>query len=75
MAAVVVTGVPDKAFQLVSADELSPDAVCINFSTIKNFTDEAAEQARVFIPRVGPMTVTMALRNTLRLFNSYHQSG
>lgn len=69
---VVITGVPSKEFPLVSADEISAEACCINFSTIKNFAKDATEKARVFIPRVGPMTVTMALRNTARLCRSYH---
>jgi methylenetetrahydrofolate dehydrogenase (NADP+)/methenyltetrahydrofolate cyclohydrolase len=68
----VVTGVPDRNFALIQASEIRSDAVCINFSTIKNFDDAAREKARIFIPRVGPMTVTMALRNTIRLFENFH---
>jgi methylenetetrahydrofolate dehydrogenase (NADP+)/methenyltetrahydrofolate cyclohydrolase len=64
---IVVTGVPVASFPLVRADELAPGAICINFSTLKNFADDVREKAAVFVPRVGPMTVTMALRNTLRL--------
>ena len=64
---VVITGVPSRAFPLVMADEIRAGAVCLNFSTLKNFDDAAAAKARVFIPRVGPMTVTMALRNLVRL--------
>jgi methylenetetrahydrofolate dehydrogenase (NADP+)/methenyltetrahydrofolate cyclohydrolase len=44
--------------------------VCLNFSTVANFSDDAVAQAAVFIPRVGPMTVTMALRNTVRLYRN-----
>ena len=69
---IVVTGVPSREFPLIRAEEIRDNAVCINFSTIKNYTREAAEKARIFVPRVGPMTVTIALRNTLRLFHSYH---
>jgi methylenetetrahydrofolate dehydrogenase (NADP+)/methenyltetrahydrofolate cyclohydrolase len=64
---VVVTGVPSRSFPLVKAEEIRAEAVCLNFSTLKNFEDGAAEKARVFVPRVGPMTVTMALRNLVRL--------
>ncbi len=64
---VVITGVPSRQFELVRADEIRPGAVCANFSTIKNFADDVVEKASVFIPRVGPMTVTMALRNIVRL--------
>jgi methylenetetrahydrofolate dehydrogenase (NADP+)/methenyltetrahydrofolate cyclohydrolase len=65
---VVVTGVPSRAFPLVAAREIKAGAICLNFSTIKNFEEDVVERASVFVPRVGPMTVTMALRNTLRLY-------
>ena len=71
---IVVTGVPSKEFPLIRGDEINDSSVCINFSTVKNYTNEAMEKARIFVPRVGPMTVTMALRNTLRLYRSYHTS-
>lgn len=64
---VVITGVPSRDFELVSARELREGVVAVNFSTLKNFADDATEVASAFVPRVGPMTVTMALRNTLRL--------
>ena len=64
---VVITGVPSRRFELVAAAELREGVVAVNFSTHKNFADDAKEVAAAFVPRVGPMTVTMALRNTLRL--------
>jgi len=64
---VVITGVPSRTFPLVTAAEIRPGTVCVNFSTIKNFADDVVEKAGVFIPRVGTMTVTMALRNIVRL--------
>lgn len=67
---VVVTGVPSREFRPIGADELRPGVVCVNFSTIKNFRDDVVERASAFVPRVGPMTVTMALRNTLRLYRN-----
>jgi methylenetetrahydrofolate dehydrogenase (NADP+)/methenyltetrahydrofolate cyclohydrolase len=69
---IVVTGVPSRDFALVRADELKPGVVAVNFSTFKNFADDVEAKARVFVPRVGPMTVAMALRNALRLYESYH---
>lgn len=69
---VIITGVPSREFPLVSASEIRQGAVCINVSTLKNFADDIAERASVFVPRVGPMTVAMALRNTLRLYDNYH---
>ena len=68
----VITGVPSRDFELVQQRELKHGAVCINFSTMKNFADDVETVAKAFVPRVGPMTVTMALRNTLRLFDHYH---
>ena len=67
---IVITGVPSKTFELVGPSEIKPGAVCLSFSTAKNFTDDIVDKAGVYIPRVGPMTVTMALRNTLRLFRN-----
>ena len=64
---VIVTGVPSRAFPLVTKREIKEGAICLNFSTLKNFADDVLEKASVFVPRVGPMTVTIALRNTLRL--------
>jgi methylenetetrahydrofolate dehydrogenase (NADP+)/methenyltetrahydrofolate cyclohydrolase len=64
---VVVTGVPSRSFPLVTKHEIKEGAICLNFSTLKNFADDVPEKASVFVPRVGPMTVTIALRNTLRL--------
>ena len=68
---IVITGVPSRNFPLVTAAEIALGAVCLNFSTLKNFAPEVVDKASVWIPRVGPMTVTMALRNTLRLYNAH----
>ncbi len=68
---IVVTGVPSRSFPLVSAREIRDGVLCVNFSTLKNFDDDIHGKAGAFIPRVGPMTVTMALRNTLRLYDNY----
>ncbi len=70
---IVITGVPSRAFPLVRAGEIRDGAVCLNFSTMKNFDEDVLTKAGVFCPRVGPMTVTMALRNTLRLHKSAQQ--
>jgi methylenetetrahydrofolate dehydrogenase (NADP+) / methenyltetrahydrofolate cyclohydrolase len=65
---VIVTGVPSRAFPLVRADEIKAGAICLNFSTLRNFDEGILDKASAFVPRVGPMTVTMALRNTVRLY-------
>ena len=41
---------------------------------MKNFADDVLEKAAAYVPRVGPMTVTMALRNTVRLYKHTHAS-
>lgn len=68
----VITGVPSKGFARIRAEEIQPHAICLNFATIKNFEPEAEEKAELFIPRVGPVTVAMCMRNTLRLYHTYH---
>lgn len=70
VADIVVTGVPNRTFERIAARELKPEAVCVNFSTFANFENDVKDVAKVFVPRVGPMTVTMALRNTLRLYQN-----
>jgi len=69
---IVITGVPDKYFRKVSASEIKPGTVCINFSTYPNFEDDIETHTDIYIPRVGPMTVAMCMRNTLRLFRNFH---
>lgn len=69
----VITGVPGKQFNLITGKEINPRAVCINFSSSPNFAEEVTERARMFVPRVGPMTVAMCMRNTLRLYENFHQ--
>jgi methylenetetrahydrofolate dehydrogenase (NADP+)/methenyltetrahydrofolate cyclohydrolase len=72
---VVITGVPSRQFEKVRAAELRPGTVCLNFSSVQNFEDDAKEKAAVYIPRVGPMTIAMCLRNALRLFENHHVQG
>jgi methylenetetrahydrofolate dehydrogenase (NADP+)/methenyltetrahydrofolate cyclohydrolase len=69
---IVITGVPSKHFELVRGSELREGCLCINFSTYRNFSDDILGTAGSFVPRVGPMTVLMAIRNALRL---HHNAG
>jgi 5,10-methylene-tetrahydrofolate dehydrogenase/methenyl tetrahydrofolate cyclohydrolase len=64
---VVITGVPSREFPLVTGAEIRPGAICVNFSQLRNFDDSVLEVASAFVPRVGPMTVAMAVRNLVRL--------
>ena len=70
---IVVTGVPSAAFPRISAAELKSEASCINFSSIPNYETDVADHVRIFVPRVGPMTVAMCMRNTIRLFENFHR--
>lgn len=70
---IVITGVPSKSFEKVRAEELKPGAVCLNFSSIQNFEPDAQAASGTYIPRVGPMTVAMCMRNALQLYRNYHQ--
>ncbi|MEO0470110.1 MAG: bifunctional methylenetetrahydrofolate dehydrogenase/methenyltetrahydrofolate cyclohydrolase [Bacteroidota bacterium] len=72
MSDIVVTGVPSEKFPLVTAEEIREEAVCVNFSEIENFTEAAREKSRIYIPRVGPVTVAMSIRNSLRLYENFH---
>ncbi|WP_226345833.1 bifunctional methylenetetrahydrofolate dehydrogenase/methenyltetrahydrofolate cyclohydrolase [Agilicoccus flavus] len=67
---VVITGVPSPDFELVRAEEIKDGAICVNFSQFRNFAPDVPERAASFVPRVGPMTVTMAMRNALRLYRT-----
>ena len=69
---IIITGVPGSDFELVKPEEVPGDAVCINFSSEQNFTEDVKSHVRAFIPRVGPMTVAMCMRNTIRLFEHFH---
>ncbi|ACF11106.1 tetrahydrofolate dehydrogenase/cyclohydrolase [Chlorobaculum parvum NCIB 8327] len=72
---IVITGVPSKVFDKIKADELKSGAVCLNFSSIQNFEPDAKESAGLYIPRVGPMTVAMCMRNALQLYRNYHHEA
>ncbi|NTW51272.1 MAG: bifunctional methylenetetrahydrofolate dehydrogenase/methenyltetrahydrofolate cyclohydrolase [Chlorobiaceae bacterium] len=72
---VVITGVPSRQFEKIRASELKPGAVCLNFSSVQNFDGDAKAVAGRYIPRVGPMTVAMCMRNALQLYRNYHQNG
>ncbi|QCR20172.1 bifunctional methylenetetrahydrofolate dehydrogenase/methenyltetrahydrofolate cyclohydrolase [Agrococcus sp. SGAir0287] len=64
---VVVSAVPAPAFEPITGAELKPGALLVNVAERRNFDDSALEVASAFVPRVGPLTVTMATRNLVRL--------
>ena len=69
---IIITGVPGSSFALVKREEVPSNSVCVNFSSEKNFNEDVESHVRTFIPRVGPMTVAMCMRNTIRLFENFH---
>jgi methylenetetrahydrofolate dehydrogenase (NADP+)/methenyltetrahydrofolate cyclohydrolase len=69
---IIITGVPGSSFALVKREEVHSNSVCVNFSSEKNFNEDVESHVKTFIPRVGPMTVAMCMRNTIRLFENFH---
>lgn len=69
---IVITGVPSRHFRRISCDEIAAGTVCVNFSSFPNFEDDVNTHTDIYIPKVGPMTVAMCMRNTLRLYRNFH---
>lgn len=67
---VVITGVPSRAFEKVRGEEIGDNVTCLNFSFVQNFEDSAKRKAGVYVPRVGPMTIAMCIRNAIRLYDN-----
>jgi len=65
---VVVTGVPIKDYK-VATKWLKDGCVAINFSQYKNFEEDVAERASMYVPAIGKVTVAMLERNLLRLYD------
>ncbi|KAH0545059.1 NAD-dependent 5,10-methylenetetrahydrafolate dehydrogenase [Glutinoglossum americanum] len=63
---VVISGVPGDRFK-VPVELLRDGAVCINFSSEKNFGPEVKEKASIYVPAIGKMTIVVLLRNLLRI--------
>lgn len=62
---VVISGVPSRSFK-VPTHLLREGAVCINFSSEKNFDkDEVKEKASIYVPAIGKVTIVILLRNLL----------
>lgn len=75
----IITGVPSRAFEKIRGEEIGENATCLNFSFYQNFEASAKTKASVYIPRVGPMTISMCIRNAVRLYENnrdvYENSG
>ncbi|KAF2397569.1 NAD(P)-binding protein [Trichodelitschia bisporula] len=66
---VVISGVPGDKYK-VPLDLLRNGAVCINFSSEKNFAPEVKQKAAIYVPAIGKVTIVVLLRNLLRLLNN-----
>ncbi|WFD36195.1 methylenetetrahydrofolate dehydrogenase (NAD(+)) [Malassezia cuniculi] len=63
---VVIGGVPAASYK-IPTEWIKENAVCINFSSEKNFEKDVRSRASAYLPAVGKITVSMLQRNLLRL--------
>lgn len=62
---VVISGVPGDKFK-VPTNLIRDGAVCINFSSEKNFDGPTVkEKASIYVPAIGKVTIAVLLRNLL----------
>jgi methylenetetrahydrofolate dehydrogenase (NAD+) len=60
---VVIGGVPTEPFK-VPTELIRDGAVCINFSSYRNFDGPAVkEKASIYVPSIGKVTIAVLLRN------------
>lgn len=71
---VVISGVPGDSYK-VNVDLIRDGAVCINFSSEKNFDGPAVkEKASIYVPAIGKVTIAVLLRNLLRLVHNQQEN-
>lgn len=64
---VVISGVPGEKYK-VPVELLREGAVCINFSSERNFdSGKVKEKASIYVPAIGKVTIVVLLRNLLRI--------
>ncbi|KAI0136380.1 hypothetical protein BJ170DRAFT_574185 [Xylariales sp. AK1849] len=62
---VIIGGVPSEKYK-VPTELIRDGAVCINFSSYKNFDGPAIkEKASIYVPSVGKVTIAILLRNLI----------
>ncbi|KAL1902050.1 Methylenetetrahydrofolate dehydrogenase [NAD(+)] [Ceratocystis pirilliformis] len=67
---VIIGGVPVESYK-IPTDLIREGAVCINFSSFRNFDGPAIkERASIYVPSVGKVTIAMLLRNLVRLITN-----
>lgn len=68
----VISAVPSASFDLVRGEEIRAGAICVDVAEFTNFAPSVLDRAGAFVPRVGPLTITMAMRNLVRLAGRHH---
>lgn len=66
---VIITGVPSDAYKFPT-EYVTNGTVVVNFASHKNFDDDIKQKASLYVPSIGKVTVSMLLRNLLRLINN-----
>lgn len=66
---VIITGVPSANYKF-NSDLVTFGTTVINFSSEKNFTEDIKLKAGLYVPSIGKVTISMLLRNLLRLINN-----
>lgn len=66
---VIITGVPSPNYKFPNT-LVKHGAVCVNFSSERNFNADVKEKASLYVPMTGKVTIAMLLRNLLRLINN-----
>ncbi|KAK9388620.1 hypothetical protein V1515DRAFT_552992 [Lipomyces mesembrius] len=69
MSDVIITGVPSENYKFETR-YIKDGAVCVNFSTAKNFSPDVKTKSSLYVPSVGKVTVTMLMRNLMRLITN-----
>ncbi|KAL8712432.1 MAG: hypothetical protein Q9220_003280 [cf. Caloplaca sp. 1 TL-2023] len=70
---VVISGVPGEGFHFPT-HLVKEGAICINFSTEKNFGPDVKDKASIYVPAIGKVTIMILLRNLLRLVRNRKSS-
>ncbi|KAK9479764.1 hypothetical protein V1514DRAFT_362295 [Lipomyces japonicus] len=66
---VIITGVPSANYKFPT-EAVKDGAICVNFSTEKNFSTDVKTKASLYVASVGKVTITMLMRNLLRLIGN-----
>ena len=70
---IIITGVPSESYKFPT-EYIREGAICINFSSFKNFAEDVKTKASLYVPMTGKVTIAMLLRNMLRLVDNRQKS-